>query len=536
MERKFVTAISEAVAIMSDPSTDLVDNSVAFTRVLEVAEANHTSSFEPMNNQLIDCIVTVMRKHRDDVMLQRDGCRILGIFTNATSYYRLDVLVPRGGVESVIQASMAHPGARELQYMACFAFGNFSTTRVGIRLVLEEGGFQCLMRALDNFPEERFAILVCAATANIAMLPPYSDSRYPVIMAEGALPKVVDAMRRHPLCEAVQLFGCNVFCDFFAIYGKYFAEYVVNSGGTAAILTAMENHPKSSDIQFAGCHLFTSVSVVSQLDDVVRKQAVDRIYEAAVLDADNQKLVTTCFLALGVIGNQREMFEGCESEAMSAFAPMMDRETSALFHEHVIAVLLKLRPTHGFLACFLHSFLPRILATMDVNILYGQLQESACQLMSNLAVADETGMVANAMVDAGAVCCILAAMDTCTEPSLFEATCSAIASVCTSPMAATKIVSLQGVTRILNAMERDASVKLQGLGLGAIAKIVQARPTVPLVDLDEMLHDNLDRIRNVMDKHGSGDASIQATGCAILSCIQGLADGNKMELPLPARG
>ena len=112
-----------------------------------------------------------------------------------------------GGSAALCAALAAHPGCEDLQAAGCWLLG--ALTSGGL---LEEGEAPAVGAALLKAfatPSERVCAAACqalAAAANPARGPAWGRA------ASGSGPALLGAMRLHPQCEQVQLFGTIALC------------------------------------------------------------------------------------------------------------------------------------------------------------------------------------------------------------------------------------------------------------------------------------------------------------------------------------
>lgn len=199
-------------------------------------------------------------------------------------------------IQLVVAASSRHQDSIMVQELSCKLLASLATQEDTSDFIVQHGGLDVVVRALQSYSDERLHDAACFLYRNLACQLQNPDA----LVKQGAVRHTINAMSSHEGSVSIQTNAC---CALWNISSKTNKDpgSVVGSAGIQAIVKAMQTHLESSELLEVACGAlwFMVDGSIDVKKDVVGSGAIDAVICALVMHQTESTLIK----ASGVFSN-----------------------------------------------------------------------------------------------------------------------------------------------------------------------------------------------------------------------------------------
>jgi hypothetical protein len=289
----------------------------------------------------------------------------------------------------IIAVSSKHEESHLVQEMCCKLLATLAVGRATTEVIIQNGGMDLLVRALNSNSNEKVLEAACSAYRNFACQVQDADS----LSQEGALTSTINVMARHENSLSIQTNSC---CAIWNIAFKTNKEpgALVGNQGVQVIVKAMQTHMESSDLLELACGALWSIidESIERKKDVVGSGAIDAVVCTMVMHPTTPStLINACgvFSNLGAEGPLAEAV--ANAQGVSVVSDAMRNNGSAIdFLEIGCLTLRNIVFQFPEFAQEASMAISPIIDAMRDNITATSFQQAACNLLWVLAAEAES--------------------------------------------------------------------------------------------------------------------------------------------------
>jgi len=248
----------------------------------------------------IGAIIRAMQAFISDVDVVEEAIRALVCIAIDSDDATKEILSMPQVIQSISRASEAHDAAGPIQEMCATLIASLIMSNQSQQYIVESGGIDIVLRALNSTPEEKVQAAACVAFRNLASQLEDSD----VLLKNRSIRTLIKAMEANEASVTVQLNACLTLW-YLADKTKMEPGDIVDQQGVRCIVKAMQTHMESGELLETACGALWSLvdESVDRKKDVVASGAIDAVTCALVMHPDR---TGTLEKACGVLSNVSE--------------------------------------------------------------------------------------------------------------------------------------------------------------------------------------------------------------------------------------
>lgn len=237
-----VTALT---SVTGKQSTSLQLTSDAL-RVLKNILRSHRTAKDKIINAAnfsgMERIVGGMLEHTGSASIQEDGCILIWslCFNDSSNQISVDRC---NGIMAIILAMMGHSDVAAVQENACGALHTMSFNQSIKTTIVDNGGVQCCVQAMQNHPTKRL-LLERACTALISLVMNNIQPDNPVVMSREGINALVNILLNNTLGAKLHLYAAHVLS--ILVQGQANASLLCDVGMSNELMNALNSVAQSS--------------------------------------------------------------------------------------------------------------------------------------------------------------------------------------------------------------------------------------------------------------------------------------------------
>lgn len=300
-EASYISSVLDLVVEVME--SHLTNPAIVMSGIRALSESKYSST--PKITKYIDSIILAMKKHPGIVPIQEEGFfalrRLSEHYPGTASIGEVD------RIQTIVKAMMYHPQNVELRYLGLdilrilVQFSAEQRAIVGTQLVPILG---ILKVNLKDFWLQQVGL------ALLSWIIEEEDSR-DVVIKEGGVLHVIQAMQQHPACTAVQCNGSATLC--WCIHKNApGVRYLFGSQpqGTTTILQTMRRYLSNSLI-FGNCACILSGLILAdaERDDLEQSKVIKLSIYGMKLHQSSSKVQRNCLTLLRIATSSNDSIE-----------------------------------------------------------------------------------------------------------------------------------------------------------------------------------------------------------------------------------
>jgi len=206
----------------------------------------------------------------NDTLIQRKACRA---FANLAEYSDMcDEIREKGGIACIIESMRYHVGHPEVGEQGCAALANLALNEQNRLEVARMDGVKAVLAGLRQHAHPGIQAYGLGALGNLAV----EESNLTVILKNGALQMVINAMTKWPDDARVQHFACLAISNFAhddenkVAFGKL--------GGNKLVIAAMQRHPDHQGVQEQACGALANLGIhATNMTEIASLQGIELV-------------------------------------------------------------------------------------------------------------------------------------------------------------------------------------------------------------------------------------------------------------------
>jgi len=215
-------------------------------RVLKNILRSHRTAKDKIINAAnfsgMERIVGGMLEHSGSASIQEDGCILIWslCFNDSSNQICVDRC---NGIMAIILAMMGHSDVAAVQENACGALHTMSFNLSIKTTIVDNGGVQCCVQAMQNHPTKRL-LLERACTALISLVMNSNQPENPVVMSREGINALVNILLSNTLGAKLHLYAAHVLS--ILVQGQANALLLCDVGMSNELMNALNSVAQSS--------------------------------------------------------------------------------------------------------------------------------------------------------------------------------------------------------------------------------------------------------------------------------------------------